>query len=166
MAGNDRAGGNILMPMRTAVYPPYWAQFSVWIRRHRAKGLCEQCGAPNGRTVNRGFLPDGKTPVWHCPDSGRTFDADNGAQFGEWRSYELVITRETRIVLTVAHLENLGDVCQCLRITGFKCANPKHVRALCQRCHLAYDRAMHVRRRRQRRIEDGDRQRGLLREQL
>ena len=52
------------------------------------------------------------------------------------------------IVLTVAHL--------CHDTT---CYDPTHLRALCQKCHLAYDAEHHQRNaaetRRQRRIEDG-----------
>lgn len=154
------------MPMKKAKYPPYWDQFSVWIRKHRAMDRCEQCRVPNGQLIYRGTLPDRTTPVWHSPGPGWTYHAETGEFFGYWQHEALVITRETRIVLTVAHLENLGDVCQCRRITGFKCANPKHVKALCQRCHLAYDRDMHVRRRKQRRQKKVDRERGLLRGQI
>lgn len=47
------------------------------------------------------------------------------------------------VVLTVAHLDAQSDVCQCEEETGSKCANPDHVLALCQRCHLTYDARRH-----------------------
>ena len=47
------------------------------------------------------------------------------------------------VVLTVAHLDARGDVCECEKETGEKCANPDHVKALCQRCHLTYDAERH-----------------------
>ena len=37
-----------------------------------------------------------------------------------------------RIVLTIAHLDHTPENCQ-----------PENLRALCQRCHLAYDAAHH-----------------------
>lgn len=30
------------------IYPPYWKQFSEFIRFTRAEGYCEDCGIPNG----------------------------------------------------------------------------------------------------------------------
>ena len=39
-----------------------------------------------------------------------------------------------RIVLTTAHL------CECDPL----CADPEHVKAMCQRCHLRVDNGMHV----------------------
>ena len=40
-----------------------------------------------------------------------------------------------KIVLTVAHLCNCDPLC----------ANEKHVKAMCQRCHLRVDKDLHVR---------------------
>lgn len=42
------------------------------------------------------------------------------------------------VVLTVAHLDARGGVCDCEQRTGKKCANKGHVRALCQQCHNSY----------------------------
>lgn len=54
----------------------------------------------------------------------------------------------SRVVLTTAHLDH--DPANCAR---------ENLRALCQRCHLAYDRPMHIRHaaetRRRRMIERG-----------
>lgn len=49
----------------------------------------------------------------------------------------------SHVVLTVAHLDARGDICECEKETGRKCANPDHVKALCQRCHLTYDAERH-----------------------
>lgn len=46
----------------------------------------------------------------------------------------------SKIVLTVAHLDAEGDVCRCFDDAGFLCANPDHVKAMCQRDHNRYDR--------------------------
>jgi len=103
-------------------YPPYWAQFSKYIRFERAGNFCEQCGIENG-TIN---------------------------------------ARGSKVVLTVAHLDNPGGVCRCRRSYGVKCAKPSHVLALCQACHLALDRDKHVAVRKKNTIAKKDAERGLF----
>jgi hypothetical protein len=49
----------------------------------------------------------------------------------------------SKVILTVAHLDALGDICECEKQTGAKCANRAHVAALCQGCHLIYDIERH-----------------------
>lgn len=49
----------------------------------------------------------------------------------------------SKVVLTVAHLDALDDVCDCEKFGGLKCAKPAHVLALCNRCHLVYDSERH-----------------------
>lgn len=49
----------------------------------------------------------------------------------------------SKVVLTVAHLDAIGGVCDCEARTGSKCARADHVAALCQRCHLTYDAERH-----------------------
>jgi hypothetical protein len=117
------------MPIRRELrhfYPIDWPQLSALIRFGRAKGRCERCGRPHGRTVH------------HLGD-GRWFDAEAGV----WRNgrgrevappaygeYERL--RRTRVVLAAAHLDHdPGN------------NRPRNVRALCQRCHLDHDRPHH-----------------------
>ena len=60
----------------------------------------------------------------------------------------------SKVILTVAHLDAIGDICQCERELKMKCAVRGHVAALCQRCHLIYDKERHkFNRRRSRAIE-------------
>ena len=47
--------------------------------------------------------------------------------------------RPTRCVLTVAHLNAKGGPCACEP----RCADPAHVKAMCQGCHLIYDLERH-----------------------
>lgn len=70
--------------------------------------------------------------------------------------------RGAKVVLTVAHLDHDGGVCDCRRRTGRKCARPDHVKAMCQRCHLALDKPAHVAVRRKNLIRKKDQGRGLL----
>jgi len=47
-------------------------------------------------------------------------------------------TTGSRVVLTVAHL------CRCRDRNHRKCGYPTHLAAMCQRCHLSFDRADHI----------------------
>lgn len=79
----------------------------------RAGHRCEQCGIPDGVYRNR------NTGQWttgiYCVAS--------------WRARGVSVTR---IVLTIAHLDHTPENC-----------DPANLRALCQRCHLAYDATHH-----------------------
>jgi hypothetical protein len=134
------------MPIKDrSVYPKGWKQFSEHIRRERAGNKCEWCGVENGQTGARDRFGD-----FHAEDAGLHL-------FGERFDWKM-----TRIVLTVAHLNAEGGVCDCRPRTGMLCLNPGHVRALCQRCHLGYDLPKHIENRRQTIAARKDAQRGLL----
>jgi hypothetical protein len=108
------------MPMNRALYPAGWEAFSVSIRVGRALHRCEctgECGL---------HLP--------VPDAR----GQPGARLlGERRCLEVNKQRARyfngRVMLTTAHL------CNCYPI----CANPAHVKAMCQRCHLRVDMYRH-----------------------
>lgn len=109
------------MPFDRSKYPDNWKEFSRSIRIDRAKGMCECTGQCGGD---------------HCPDiegDGVWCGARNGEQ----------TPAGGKVVLTVAHLNADGGKCDC----DPRCANPDHVLAMCQSCHLAYDRPRHVRNR-------------------
>lgn len=118
------------MPVKDqSIYPPYWKQFSLYIRTERSSGKCEECGIANYwlkvvYKLRNGFggIMDGVVEKLDDP-------LLKGSQ----------ILRTTKIVLTVAHLDAEGDVCRCQDRTGLLCANPNHVKAMCQRCHNRYD---------------------------
>lgn len=143
-------------------YPPYWRQFSEYIRFERAQGKCERCNAPNGETVERGYLSSvQRVPIWF-DGHGETYHAATGKYLGHFRSYELDLNRVSKIVLTVAHLDHDGGVCRCKRLFGTKCARPDHVLALCQSCHLSLDRPKHLAVQAKNRAKKKDARRGLL----
>ncbi|MGU3540394.1 hypothetical protein [Methylobacterium sp. A54F] len=123
------------MPIRREhrfFYPIDWPQLSALIRFRRAGGSCEGCGRPHGRLV------------YHLRD-GRWWDAE----VGSWRDGRGEVVRApptaedllrglrtTRVVLAAAHrnhdtADNRGT----------------NLAALCQRCHMLYDRPEHQRRR-------------------
>lgn len=136
------------MPIKDLkIYPPYWKQFSLYIRKERAGDKCEQCNVPNGAAVGRGFFAG--NAFWYDGATGELFSAVNGDPMGKIRAYDLDILRYTTIVLTVAHLDSKGGVCDCKERTGLKCARPDHVLALCQACHLKMDLPHHIANRRE-----------------
>lgn len=100
-------------------YPKEWEAFSLSIRRDRATYRCEcegECGLHG--------------PSMFKPGTRRCVEI-NG-QPAKWA--------RGVIMLTVAHLNANGGVCACEPL----CANPAHVKAMCQRCHLRYDLDRHV----------------------
>lgn len=144
------------------LYPPYWKQFSEYIRFERAKNKCERCGAANGAIVERGYLDDDRQfPVWSA-NGNDAYHAATGEYLGCFRFTGLKLNRYSKIVLTVAHLDNRSGVCQCKRFFGFKCARPDHVLALCQSCHLSLDREKHLAARAKNRAARKDAKRRLL----
>jgi hypothetical protein len=104
----------------TAKYPDNWKDVSKAIRYERAKGQCECEGECGLHRTNPGPR--------RCVELDRT-DA-------QWAG--------GKVVLTVAHLDAVGDVCRCEEETGQLCANPEHLKAMCNRCHLRYDHPKHL----------------------
>lgn len=113
-------------------YPADWKQISARVREE-AGNVCEFCTVPNGAMIYRG-THDGK-PAWRLRGSPvfcGSHDADTGAEMlgTSWDDFD-TNCRAVTVVLTVAHLDHM----------------PEHnarenLRALCQRCHNAYDAPM------------------------
>src|SRR5262245_45203479 len=99
-------------------YPSDWRAFSLAIRYTRAQGQCE-CEGECGlhRTT---------------PGPRRCVERDGVP--ATWA--------RGRVRPTVAHLNAEGGPCRCDPL----CAEPGHVKAMCNRCHLRYDVRLHVRR--------------------
>jgi len=148
------------MPIKDpTIYPPYWKQFSKWVRFERADGRCEQCGARNGylkfTAVDKNWSSDPVTFV--SPQDPERLDEVRD-------SYHVVVHTVTMVVLTVAHLDYEGGPCDCKARTGRKCARPDHVLALCQACHLAMDMPKHIANRQETLRTQKDAARPLLQE--
>lgn len=128
------------MPIKDQkIYPPYWKQFSLYIRVERAGNKCEKCNVENYAVGARD-----RNGVFRTEDEIEGLNSDVGEHlFGSDFNWKF-----TKIVLTVAHLDYEGGICQCRRRTGLKCATPSHVLALCQRCHLSMDMPHHLANRR------------------
>ena len=122
------------MPSK-AKYPDNWQEVSKQIRFERAQGRCECTGQCGLHKTN--------------PGPRRCIEIDR--ESARWAG--------GIVVLTVAHLDAEGDVCRCEEETGMLCANPEHLLAMCNRCHLRYDTPKHVknaaatRRRKKRNLE-------------
>jgi hypothetical protein len=107
------------MPTK-AKYPDNWKEVSKYIRFERAGGRCECMGQCGLHKTN--------------PGPRRCVERDR----------EDAVWARGKVILTVAHLDAVGDVCRCEEETGLLCANPDHLKALCNRCHLRYDHAKHI----------------------
>ena len=103
-----------IRPENQLLYPPNWRAISIAIRQGRAGDRCEQCGIPNRAWRNNA------TGQW-------TQDA------GLAEAWRLDGDKIARIVLTIAHLDHAPEH-----------NDPANLRALCQRCHLAYDADHHA----------------------
>jgi hypothetical protein len=101
------------------------------IRFQRAKGRCETCGRPHGRTVRH--LGDGR---WWDEEAQSWRDGQGRPLLRlDLTTHESAV-RITRVVLATAHLDH--DPTN---------NRPRNLKALCQRCHMRHDRDEHRRRR-------------------
>jgi hypothetical protein len=118
------------MPIRPELrpfYPPHWRELSSRVRFERAGGRCQRCRRPHLARVR--CLPDGRwfdeqTAVWR----------DRQGRIARWPDLmEATRFRMTRVVLAAAHLDS-----------DPRNNRLKNLRALCQRCHMLYDRSHHL----------------------
>lgn len=123
------------MPIRRErrfFYPIDWPQLSAVIRFGRAKGRCEACARPHGRTVF--CLGDGR---WWDADAVSWRDGAGGVVCIEAGALDMLgEIRTTRVVLATAHRNH--DTAHNA---------PINLAAFCQRCHMVHDRPEHRRRR-------------------
>ena len=108
-------------------YPSDWPAISWTIRWVRALGQCEcrgECGAANDRRIGWIRCTWADLSLIHggrCPALNGQPSPRTGAT----------------VVLTVAHLDHTPENC-----------DPANLRAMCQGCHLRYDRDHHAETRR------------------
>lgn len=121
------------MPIRESErhrYPADWPEISRRIREGAGQ-VCEFCGVAN---YALGAFIGG---LWHKAEprgTGLRDDPRPGEMFPCRRGESVVWARVRRIVLTVAHMDHQPENCAA-----------ENLKALCQRCHLAYDRPHHLR---------------------
>lgn len=110
-----------IRPENKSRYPKNWKEIRLSILE-RADNKCEFCGAPNHQ--------------WRMKtDEGKEFYEDDPMQLETWVCVDGM--KATKIVLTIAHLDHQPENC-----------DPENLRALCQRCHLRYDKEHHAESRR------------------
>ncbi|HJE26164.1 MAG TPA: hypothetical protein K8W01_21150 [Methylorubrum populi] len=122
------------MPIRREhrfFYPIDWPQLSAVIRFGRARGRCEGCGRPHGRTVFH--LGDGR---WWDDDAESWRDGAGRMIRLSTADDVLAAARTTRVVLATAHRNH--DTAD---------NTAANLAAFCQRCHMMHDRPEHKRRR-------------------
>src|SRR6266545_1201636 len=117
-----------IRPEKRSLYPSNWKQISKDARQ-RASNKCELCKAPNGRLVARGTGRDAGT---YMLEHGAVFSEVDGAPLGVARGSEYERSHLVRIILTVSHTDHNPENCE-----------RSNLRALCQKCHLHWDRAEH-----------------------
>ena len=109
------------MPTNRSLYPKDWEAFSLDIRVRRANQQCEctgQCGLHQPIPLGPHLIQEDHGPHRRC----REINKQRARYF------------DGRVKLSVAH------TCNCYPI----CAEPTHVLAMCQRCHLRFDRFRHA----------------------
>lgn len=120
-----------ILPENRARYPANWPEIRASILE-RAQNRCEVCGLDNYAVIRR--KADGSVQSFGIGADYREaceIAADeHWAQFGDelpLKSLGIVI-----VVLTVAHLDHTPEHCE-----------PSNLKAMCQKCHLAYDAEHH-----------------------
>lgn len=124
------------MPVKAenrARYPKDWPQIAEGVKA-AAGWCCEQCGVAHGEVVERG-MDDGvkvfrrASMSAYCP----SIDAETGLPVPSTSIDTFEPLRQTRIIITVAHLDHQPENVE-----------RGNLKALCQRCHLAYDARHHA----------------------
>jgi len=132
-----------IKPENCARYPSDWKQISLRIRKE-AGNRCEWCNAPNGEIIARG---EGVYTGQYMLANGETYRDTDGSWFGMSRGSEFT-GRMVKIVLTVAHLDHQPENVE-----------RSNLAALCQKCHLNYDKDHHAKNRadtRRKKLASGD----------
>ena len=123
------------MPIDYSRYPKNWLTEIRPAILARAGNRCEWCGGANGAYGARDRFDE-----WHDESAIEGMNSTDGMyRFGmdwDWRM--------VRIVLTIAHLgTEHPDGTPGDKHDKLDC-RPENLAALCQRCHLNYDRADHI----------------------
>jgi hypothetical protein len=119
-----------IKPENRARYPADWKQIRERILM-RAGNCCEQCHVANADMIVRGIGKDAGT-FQRFEGDGEVYAADDGRVLGRCKASEYCGNKWTRVVLTIAHLDHVPEHC-----------DDDNLKALCQRCHLAYDADHH-----------------------
>ena len=137
------------MPMDRSKYPKNWEEISLSIRE-RAGWVCEWCGVEHNAIITR-HIEDSSQFLYIREDGYYTPDGDR-VRIDEIDSGFAANDKETRVILTVAHLGiDKPDGTPGDKADRMDC-RPENLAALCQRCHLNYDLPDNIQARRKTRI--------------
>ena len=133
-----------IAPEHRWFYPIDWAELSNLIRFRRARGRCEHCRRPHGRSivhVGQGIWWDEDAASWRNGQGKRVRHLLEPTELSSVQpGFEGIDPPSplltTRVVLASAHL-NHNPVDN----------RPRNLAALCQRCHMIHDAREHRRRR-------------------
>lgn len=131
-----------IAPENRFLYPIDWPEISLLIRFGRARGCCERCGRPHGRTIVH--LGDG---TWWDEDRERWRDGHGRRIRG--------LPEPAALEARQPCLDGLGPVAglPVTRVVLASCHlghdpsrnRPRDLAAFCQRCHMLHDAAEHRR---------------------
>ena len=133
------------MPIDYKKYPPNWKTEIRPRILKRAKNCCEQCGVENKKLILRGNIKG--LDVYQDLD-GYIYDAKTSKKIGEnylGKVDEGGDNEVIKIVLTIAHLDHDE--------TNWDVTDDR-LKALCQKCHLAYDAPEKAKRRRKKKYKN------------
>jgi len=111
------------MPMNRALYPKNWEAIAREIKE-AANWTCQGCGRPCRRPGETLFDLETRIAEHHA----ETWAADLYEEIDDDEFGSVVVTRDRRFVLTVAHLNHRPEDCR-----------PENLRALCTACHCRMD---------------------------
>lgn len=123
------------MPINYSEYAPAWKTEIRPRALERAKNCCEFCGLENKAMGYRGENGEWfsiETVIGNLELDGVDLFAP-GMPLARFDMPGKGVAKPTRIVLTIAHLNH--DVSD---------NTDENLKALCQRCHLIYDRELHA----------------------
>lgn len=117
-----------IKPENKSRYPANWADIRQSILA-RAGNCCELCKAPNHTRLARGGGDDIDT---YMNEDCEIFCANTGEFLGQRHASNFQALRMVDIILTIAHLDHTPENC-----------DPDNLKAMCQKCHLNYDKEHH-----------------------
>lgn len=120
------------MPLNYANYANDWKARSRFVRHFRARNRCEWCHAPNGRRICKAAEGSAWWPAEYIDYLLDPEQVESMPLAWTWQQFGTYQPKRSRVVLTVAHLDHDRQ------------NNAFHnLAALCQWCHLAYDKDLH-----------------------
>lgn len=119
------------MPIDYKKYHPDWKTKIRPSVLDRAKNCCEMCNVPNKKVIIRG---NWNGVACYQDDDGFIYDEKTSQKIGEDYIGEVHPTNKfITIVLTIAHLDH-----------NIENNDLSNLKALCQKCHLNYDKEHHA----------------------